>query len=305
MIAKLKGAVPGAAGAGGKLMGPQRCCADARGRLAPRTPLPSDPPPAAPGWLRDLAGAWIFYSVLPAWPRPTPRFARIARFAPLVGVVIGVLQALLWWFTAGWLPAGARVALVLAAALLLSGGLHHDGALDTADGLAAGPARRLEAMGDSRVGAAAVQAALLLLLLRGAGLLALAAQAPSLGGCALVWAAFWGRLAPLLAMQAYPYLRADGTAAFHRQHWRGLQRELLPSLLLAAALLLCIGSWSWNGLLLALPGLPLALLVPHWLGRRLGGHSGDSYGACVEWVECLSLLLSGLLLAALPRLAAG
>jgi ribonucleoside-diphosphate reductase alpha chain len=36
-----------------------------------------------------------------------------------------------------------------------------------------------------------------------------------------------------------------------------------------------------------------ALLVPLWFGRRLGGHSGDTYGACVEWSETLALLLSG------------
>jgi len=35
--------------------------------------------------------------------------------------------------------------------------------------------------------------------------------------------------------------------------------------------------------------------VPLWLGRRLGGHSGDSYGACVEWSEALALLLSAAL----------
>ena len=46
----------------------------------------------------------------------------------------------------------------------------------------------------------------------------------------------------------------------------------------------------------ALPGLGPALLVPRWLGRRLGGHSGDSYGACVEWVEALALLFTGVLL---------
>ena len=50
------------------------------------------------------------------------------------------------------------------------------------------------------------------------------------------------------------------------------------------------------GLVVGLLGLLPALLVPLALGRRLGGHSGDSYGACVEWSESLALLL----MAALP-----
>ena len=48
-------------------------------------------------------------------------------------------------------------------------------------------------------------------------------------------------------------------------------------------------------LLTALAGLLPALVVPLWLGKRLGGHSGDSYGACVEWTEALALLLSAAL----------
>ncbi len=272
-------------------MGPRRSWHDAR-----RRPLRS------PGWLRDLAGAWVFYSVLPAWPAIAPRFERIARFAPLIGLVLGALQALLWLLSEGPLPAGARVALVMAVGLALSGGLHHDGALDTADGLAAGP-RALEAMQDSRVGAAAVQAALQLALLRAAGLLCLATAAAWVGALALVWTCFWGRVAPLLAMQRYPYLRqapaAAGSAGFHRRHWRGLPRELLPALL-AGLLLLALSAALAPGqplvpVGLALAGLPPALLMPWWLGRRLGGHSGDSYGACVEWSEVLALLVTGLL----------
>ncbi len=234
--------------------------------------------------------------MLPAWPGITPRFARIARFAPLIGLVLGGLQALLWLATADRLPGGARVALVMALALWLSGGLHHDGALDTADGLAAGPGRRLEAMADSRVGAAAVLAAAQLALLRAAGLLCLLETAGWTAGVALVAAAFWGRVSPLLAMQAYPYLRAGGTAAFHRRHWRGLGRELRPALALGVPLLLAAAAAAPAGAAAAWIGLAPTLLVPHWLGRRLGGHSGDSYGACVEWVEALALLLSGLVL---------
>jgi adenosylcobinamide-GDP ribazoletransferase len=258
-------------------------------------PPPARPAPAsAPLWLRDLAGAWIFYSVLPAWPWPQPRFRRIARFAPWVGAVLGGLQALLWWGLEGRVPPLAQVALVLAAALLLSGGLHMDGAMDTADGLAAGD-RLLEAMEDSRVGASGAQALALLLLLRTAALAGLGPAAPA----GLLAAAIWGRVAPLLAMARFPYLRPGGTAGFHRAHWAGLSAELRPSLGLLGLLLggacsaVALQRPAAAPLLAALLAGPLpVLLVPWWLGRRLGGHSGDSYGACVEWTEALTLLLT-------------
>jgi adenosylcobinamide-GDP ribazoletransferase len=281
-------------------------------------PLPTPGPRGAPAWLRDLAGAWIFYSVLPAWPWPAPRFERIARFAPWVGLVLGGLQALLWVLLEGRVPLLAQVALVLATGLLLSGGLHMDGAMDTADGLAAGE-RLLEAMDDSRVGASGAQALALLLLLRGAALASLG----RLAAAALVAAAVWARVAPLIAMARFPYLRPGGTAAFHRRHWRGLARELRPTALLLLFLLALLllqppllgwASWpsgtpAWPGPLGLMPaaaGLVPALAVPLWLGRRLGGHSGDSYGACVEWTETLALLLAAALsLALAPSLGPG
>ena len=285
--------------------------------MPPTTARPHHQP--APAWLRDWAGAWVFYSVLPAWPFIAPRFERIARFAPLVGLVLGGLQAVVWGLTAGWLPLAAQVALVLVLAVVLTGGLHLDGAMDTADGLGAGP-RALEAMKDSRVGAAGVQALLVVLLLRGAGLLCLADgppfAAPLAVPLAMVWAAFWARVSPLVAMQYFPYLRQQGSAGFHRQHWQGLAKELRPVLLallvLGAVLGLGVvflgaglrgppgpGLGLWGALVLggALGVVP-AVVVPLWLGRRLGGHSGDSYGACVEWSEALALLLMGLLVQA-------
>ena len=80
----------------------------------PSAAMPRPPeaePTGTPTWLRDLAGAWIFYSVLPAWPWPQPRFQRIARFAPWVGAVLGALQGLLWWSLEGRVPPLAQVAL--------------------------------------------------------------------------------------------------------------------------------------------------------------------------------------------------
>jgi adenosylcobinamide-GDP ribazoletransferase len=94
-------------------------------------------------------------------------------------------------------------------------------------------------------------------------------------------------------MARFAYLRPQGSAGFHRRHWAGLAVELRPTLLLLALLLPVSWGLGWSSLLLA--GLLPALAVPLWLGRRLGGHSGDSYGACVEWAETLALLLTGLL----------
>lgn len=102
----------------------------------------------------------------------------------------------------------------------------------------------------------------------------------------------------MVAMHAFPYLRdQQGSAGFHRHHWQGWLAEFSPALLLLAGLSgLQIGlgaaPWWWLGWLGALP----AVVLPLGLGRRLGGHSGDSYGACVEWSVSWTLLLLGLLL---------
>ena len=241
-----------------------------------------------PPWLSDLAGAWIFYTVLPAWPWPQPSFQRIARFAPWMGLLIGALQGLLWMGLSGlgWPPA-ACAPCVVALGIQLSGGLHHDGLIDTADGLGAPAERRLEAMEDSRVGASGVLALVMVLLLQVAALIQLGGQAP-LGLCL---AAFWARVAPLWAMTRFPYLRVDGTASFHRDHARPLW-DVLPTVLVVVLL-------AWRvALLPLLAGAPVAILIAQSLGHRLGGHTGDSYGAVLVLTEMITLLGLALLLPA-------
>ena len=254
---------------------------------------------SAPPWLRDLAGAWIFYSVLPAWPWPQPRFERIARFAPWVGLVIGGLQAGLWWILSslGW-PQLALIPVVMAFGLWVTGGLHLDGLIDTADGLGAGPERCLEAMEDSRVGANGVQVCVLVLLLQFAALVRLG-LAPQV----LVLSSALARVSPLWAMTRFSYLKVNGTAGFHRRYQKGLT-DVAPTLLLLPPLLLS----SWFQQLPLLLGLPACLLsalaIAEGLGRRLGGMTGDGYGAVVILSETTNLLLLALW-APLPALVAG
>jgi len=251
-----------------------------------------------PRWIRDLAGAWVFYSVLPGWPAPEPRFERIARFAPWIGLVIGTLQAALWCTlqALGWPPL-AQVSAVLVLAVWVTGGLHLDGVMDAADGLAAGQERCLEAMDDSRVGASGVQALMVVVLLQGASLLALATTLPELTPGLLVASGFWGRCSPLSAMLRFPYLRAEGTAAFHRENLRG-RGELLPAFgAVLLGLVVMIPVAALRPLLVTLPcGVLASWWVAAWFGRRLGGHTGDTYGACVVWTETFMLALLAILL---------
>ena len=198
--------------------------------------------------MADFAGAWVFYSVLPGLPRVEPSFQRIARFAPW-RLVLGLFQAGCWLLLTplGW-SSTALAPLLLAFGIWFSGGLHHDGLMDTADGLAAGGSRRLEAMEDSRVGASGVLALAMVLLIELGSLIQLGPQAP----VALLLAAIGGRAAPLWAMAHFDYLRLDGSAAFHRHHLRP-GWDLLPLLpllglllFLAGALPVVMGRWRLN-----------------------------------------------------------
>ena len=61
------------------------------------------------------------------------------------------------------------------------------------------------------------------------------------------------------------------------------------SLLTMLSVTLKLIPWS-SGLITAIAGLGSASLVANWLNRKLGGHTGDTYGAVVEWVEVAVLV---------------
>ena len=232
----------------------------------------------------------MFYSRLPPLPLVQPRFGRIARFAPLVGAAIALIQGLLWQLAEVLhLPGASGVTLLMVGEMGLTGGLHLDGVMDTADGLAAGPAQR-QAMTDSRVGAMGVTAVAALLLLRFGGWLWLAeADGPMVA--VLLSVAVWARTAPVLALAWWPPLRPEGSGAHHAAQQKSLVRELLPSGLLLSCLGLGFGPWI-------LLGGVASLLVVLLLGGLLGGQSGDSLGATLEWSATACIWLYGLVLAA-------
>lgn len=228
---------------------------------------------------------------LPAAPSPEAVGASL-RFYPLVGLVVGSLAGAVG-VAAGLLgvPALPAAALAVAALVLLTGNLHLDGLMDTADGLGSGGTDReqvLAVMRDSRVGAHGVAAGTLALLLK----VALLAGLPGTSlVAALALAAAWGRGAMVFAAVRYPYARPGGGLAHAHTTHAGRTEAAGAAVTLALATLLLAPATGHPaaGVAAAAGALPTLLLAGRWLARRLGGVTGDTLGALGELTEIAAL----------------
>ncbi len=247
-----------------------------------------------PNWLKELNGAWVFYTVLPKFPYIHPSFKRIARFAPLIGLIIGSFQAciLLSLSKLGW-PSESLPFFAIAINLWITGGLHHDGLMDTADGVAAGQEKCLEAIKDSRVGASGVIALLMIITVQIGALFKL----DSYYLFALPLASFWGRYSQIWAISNYPYLKNNGHSEFHKLNWKGVLIESLPAIFCILFLtyislkINILYSLRMHFIIINILGLIISIIIPKLIANKLGGHCGDSYGASVVLVETSTLFL--------------
>lgn len=220
----------------------------------------------------------------PALSSPTSEdWGRSALVYPLVGLLLGLILAGLQFIVSASEPL-LQAALLLAAWVLLTGGLHLDGLADSADAWVGGHGdrlRTLEIMKDPRSGPAAVAVVVLVLLLK---FVALTVLLQAHVWVVLLLAPLLGRTALLGMLLSAPYVRAGGLGAAIAGH---LPRKAAFLLLLATALGAGFVPHGWKAL--------LAVLLVGWLLRRaflarLGGVTGDTLGATVELAEAAALL---------------
>ena len=215
-------------------------------------------------------------------------------FYPLVGALVGALAALPAWgayvLTSSALAAAAFLVLAM---LLLTGGFHIDGLGDAADGLYAGRGdreRTLAVMKDSRVGAMAVMAIAVDLLLRAALASGLTPDPRGwyLGAIAACFAC--GRLGIVTAAACSRPASAAGLSGslLGEVGWK----QWLPALLIAAAVTLPLLG-VWRGLACLALSQVVPLLASWRFTKRLGGLTGDLLGLVNEICElgCLFVLL--------------
>ncbi|MBW7902171.1 MAG: adenosylcobinamide-GDP ribazoletransferase [Rhodocyclaceae bacterium] len=228
-------------------------------------------------------GAVRFFTRLPvpAWVGHSPEaLDRSARYFPLVGLIVGLIGALVFVFASFFFPKTLAVLLAMAATLLVTGAFHEDGWADTLDGLGGGHTREraLEIMKDSRLGSYGAIALVLMLLGKFMALIELdmVLVAPALiAGHAL------SRLCAVSLLRFLDYAREEGKA-------KPLATRISAGELALAAV------FGLAGLALlppagALAGLVFAVVAAAFMARkfarRLGGYTGDCLGATQQLAE--------------------
>jgi adenosylcobinamide-GDP ribazoletransferase len=247
---------------------------------------------AAAVTVRGLRTAVSLFTVVPAGGSAELADGEAAAavfWLPAVGLLLGGLGAgVLLAVGAGGASEPRRLlgaALAVALLAVLTGGLHLDGLADTADGLGSRrPATQaLDIMRRSDVGPMGVAALVLVLLIQVA---ALAAVSRAHGaGAALVLAAVTGRVAVVVAT-GFPAARPGGFGALVAGRTAGRDRALTVAVLFGAIAAAGVlgGGWALavRGLVAALAGLLAGASLQFVAWRRLGGMTGDVFGAILE-----------------------
>jgi len=243
-------------------------------------------------WLQAPVVAVQFLTVFPPLVHRTLRPVDLGRseaFFPLTGLLLGALLAGLDLALRPWVAQPVRDVLLVAMLAALTGALHLDGVIDTCDGIftAGGRARRLDIMRDPRAGSFGVVGVVLLLALK---LAALASLPPDTRTSGLMLAPLLGRWSIVLVTRVFPYARPEGMG-------RSFKDAVRWSHVAVAGLSVTGFAWMVGGaagLAMATTASLLALIVASWIAGRLGGLTGDTYGAICELTEAGILVGMGL-----------
>ena len=252
---------------------------------------------------------------------------------PYVGLIIGLILALLYGILSPFIPLVPLMLILVIAEFLITGGLHADGLMDTSDGLFSGRERdrKLEIMKDSRIGSFGVVAFVFVTLLKWQLLTAI--PTAEFIPMALIMMPLMSRWSLVLSIRSYPYAREQGMgAAFanlapkHVITYNTLSTFFMPIVILLIGVILytllygvySIFSVADVGYAVGLGVLVYATLgifqinivsmiityiinriLNHYIVKQLGGTTGDTYGFVVEVTEVLLLLIYIIILSVL------
>jgi adenosylcobinamide-GDP ribazoletransferase len=240
-----------------------------------------------------IAGLFAAVAFLTIVPSPIRRMfthtemARAVGWFPLVGLAIGGLLVGVDSGTRRLWPDAVSAVLVLAAWVVVTGGLHLDGLMDSCDGLFGGRTveDRLRILRDPRVGSFAVIGGILAMLTKYAVLAATAERT-----VALVLAPTLGRWMMAMTLAMFPYVRPEGAGRSMKDRLRIGDPVLATTIAALVVAAIVVQSHDLRPAIAMIVALVVGLAVAAYARLRIGGVTGDVCGAVCEFTECAVLL---------------
>jgi adenosylcobinamide-GDP ribazoletransferase len=219
-----------------------------------KLPVRSDPPTA-----RDIAQSYYFY--------------------PIIGLFIGLVAILLRFVLAIFFPMPFCIVLVLAFLIWVTGGLHEDGLADVADGMAGGwtTDERLRIMKDSHIGAFGAMALALMLLIKYSAL-------TSMNPLQIDNAMISGQLLARWAFLPLGYFNFPAREGLGSRFIKGIGNDTLIITSVLTSTIVIVLSPLRGAIAFCVAGVVVAALSAYFR-RRLGGITGDCFGATFQFVE--------------------
>jgi len=235
-------------------------------------------------------GFWAALQFLTIFPTPLGHKADASMsgqslpYFPLVGLILGAILLGLYYGLSLILPSAVVTALLIISLVILTGAHHVDGFIDTCDGVFAGKSKkeRLAIMSDTRVGAFGIVGVVLLLLLKYGSLFSVSIMLP-----ALLLMPTLSRWTMVSMIFTFPYARRSGMGLPFKLGATWQRLAIATAIALVAAVVLL----KWWGLVLMAVLWLIAFGIAAYFRSRLGGLTGDNYGAINEISEVLVLLL--------------
>jgi len=219
------------------------------------------------------------------------RLDRAATWFPMVGIIVGIVAALIFALTSAAFSPLIAALLTICGAILVTGALHEDGLADFADGIGGGRDREqaLSIMKDSRIGSYGTVTLGLAIALKVA---ALATMAPVIAIPALIAAHGLSRCQMRLAALGIDYARPAGDAkvAPLAPKEPPTRTGFLLIVTLLALLPALFGAPTLGVILAVALALLAGFAVRFLMRRRLGGWTGDCLGAVQQASETAFLI---------------
>jgi len=240
-------------------------------------------------FLNDVKVSLQFLTILPFKEKelkPEEMEQSIPYF-PLAGLILGILAYISYVFFSLVLPRAICDILVLLVLALLTGGLHLDGLSDTLDGLAFGKDREssLRIMKDSRLGAFGATGLVFAILIK---FLALNHIETSFIDNTLFLMPLLGRWSVLILGYRSQYAGYENGIGKVFVEKTTKEACIKGSVIALIASLLFFG---FRGIVILGLLYGVIFFIKKYFKKRLGGITGDVYGAVIELSEITVLLL--------------